>query len=159
MSLNRAVVVLSVAAWQAYVQDLAREALHSFHVPQGEQGRAAFLVLRAEVLNASHNFSTPNAENTRDLLLRLGFDPWPHWNWQAGPACFSTTKVRNCMNEWLRVRHAIAHGHDELPDVYVLPQLLSGGRTLHRSTAEACMRFFARVVAASTSAAEAEFED
>lgn len=158
MSLNRAIVVLSVAAWQAYVQDLTAEALRAFDVPAGQHGRAVFLAVRADVKNAAHNFSTPNADNTRNLLLRLGFDPWSAWTWQEGPQHVSANRARERMDQWLRVRHAIAHGHDELPDVPVLPALPSGHRTLRRDTAEACMNFFTRVVHVTTACAASEFE-
>jgi hypothetical protein len=63
------------------------------------------------------------------------------------------------MDQWLKVRHAIAHGHDALPDVDVLPALPGGRRTLRREEAEGCMRFFTRVVEVTTAAAAGEFED
>lgn len=159
MSLNRAIVVLTVAAWQAYVQDLASEILRVFEIPAGDHGRAVYLATRGEVLSAADKFSTPHSENTRNLLLRLGFDPWPHWKWQAGPLYMSSSRTRERMDQWLKVRHAIAHGHDALPDVDVLPTLPDGRRTLRRSEAEACMRFFGRVVELTTNAAADEFEE
>jgi hypothetical protein len=159
MSLNRAVVVLTVAAWQAYVQDLVTEVLSAFEIPGGDNGRAMYLAIRAEVLSSADRFTTPNSENTRKLLLRLGFDPWPHWEWQAGPQYLSASRARERMDQWLKVRHAIAHGHDSLPDVDVLPQLPDGRCTLRRSEAEACMSFFTRIVSKTTAAAVAEFEE
>ncbi len=159
MSLNRAVVVLTVAAWQSYVQDLLAELLELFAIPAGEHGRALYVAINADARRAMHDFATPNAENTRNLLMRTGFDPWPHWQWQAGPLRISTARARERMNQWLAVRHAIAHGHDDLPDVDVLPALPDGRRTLRRSEAEACIRFFTNVVSRTTAAAAVQFEE
>src|SRR5690348_4333777 len=65
MSLNRAVVVLTVAAWQAYVQDLVTETLKVFEIPPGDHARAVYVAVRADVLSAADKFSTPNSDNTR----------------------------------------------------------------------------------------------
>jgi hypothetical protein len=42
MSLNRAVVVLTVAAWQAYLQDLVNEILDKIAIPAGQTGYEHF---------------------------------------------------------------------------------------------------------------------
>jgi hypothetical protein len=39
VSLNRAIVVLTVAAWQAFIQDLVIEILTTIEVPPGQPGR------------------------------------------------------------------------------------------------------------------------
>jgi hypothetical protein len=157
MSLNRAVVVLTVAAWQAFVQDLVAEILKTIEVPAGDPGREYFRLLSQGAKRASFLFSTPNADNTRSLLMNVGFDPWPYWTWNAGRWQFSETRVREMMNQWLQVRHAIAHGHDELPVVSVLSPLPGDRATLRRGDAEACVTFFQRAVRVTTIGAEGEF--
>jgi hypothetical protein len=61
------------------------------------------------------------------------------------------------MDRWLKVRHAIAHGHDALPDAPMLAKLKDGTRTLHRANAEACMTFFTRVVERTDGAIRSHF--
>lgn len=147
VALNRAIVVLSVAAWQAYVQDVAKAALDGMRPPRAEP-QGSFRVLRASLLNSVNRFATPNAENTRDLLLHVGFDPWPSWGWREGPGTLTSTQVCDRLNLWLRVRHAIAHG-DRLPDVPMLSTTASGERSIRLSNARACISFFERLVDAT----------
>jgi hypothetical protein len=158
MSLNRAIVVMTVAAWQAFVQDIVKEALDLLERPAGDRARPHFQIVKASAMTAAHNYSTPNAENSRRLLMHVGFDPCSHWQWQAGPATITQGLARERMNQWLAVRHAIAHGDDELPDVPVVTQLPSGARSLARADAEACMRFFTKVVSLTSVAASNEFQ-
>lgn len=73
LALNRAVVVLTVAAWQAYVQDATRVAID--RLKPGGPPQQSWNLTNAQASRAIHLFSTPNAENTRDLLLYAGFDP------------------------------------------------------------------------------------
>lgn len=122
-SLNRAVVVMAVAAWQTAVQDLTTAALdHAY--PAGGGGVGA--LLRGQVAQAVGGFSTPNATNSRDLLKLVDFDPRPHWTWnQMGGQGVGSVKVTSAhaeemTNEWLRLRHDIAHGHSSLSTVEVL---------------------------------------
>ena len=143
VALNRAMVVLTVAAWQAFLQDAARVASEILKPEQGEP-QGGYRVLRALLLQNINTFSTPNAENTRDLLLHVGFDPWPAWHWVEGPVHLDPDHVRTRLNAWLRVRHAIAHG-DDLPDVPMLAHSARGGRSLRLANAEACLHFFERL--------------
>ena len=71
--------------------------------------------------------------------------------------------VDTIMNEWLNVRHALAHGHAELPLVSVLevvrghPANWQGQATLRRDDASSCVAFFKRLVAVTAAAAASEF--
>jgi hypothetical protein len=157
-SLNRGIVVLTVAAWQAYVEALATEILDVISVPPGEPGHRQHLNVRADVTNARHNFSTPNAEGVRDLLMRVGFDPLPHWTWRWSTNDMTPQLAHERMNAWLRVRHAIAHGDPVLPEVDVLRGDPKGKRALSLERANACMKFFTWVADETTAAAIARFE-
>jgi hypothetical protein len=159
VSINRGVVVLTVAAWQAYVQDLIAEILEEIELPLGAEGYDRYRLIKIDAKRASHHFSTPNAENTRNLLMNVGFDPWPHWTWHAGPVHLTAGRARERLNQWLQVRHAIAHGDDDLPDAAVLSAVSGGKRSITRANAEACMAFFGRVVEATSAAARADFGD
>jgi hypothetical protein len=144
-TLNRAMIVMTVAAWQAYVQDLLLNGVAALEPRRGEP-RGQWVILRAAAFRARAAFATPNAENTRDLLLHVGYDPWPDWQWTIGHESLKSSDVRERMNRWLKVRHAVAHGHARLPEI---PELgtSNGGPVLHLSHAERCIRFFRRVVA------------
>jgi hypothetical protein len=157
MSLNRAVVVLTVAAWQAYIERLVDEVLDYMSIPQGAQGHNAYLVLRADVSNHVQNFSTPNAENTLRLLARVGFNPRANWTWTEGSLTIMPPLACDRINQWLRIRHAVAHGDSALPQEPVLPVLPSGNATLRRGEAEECMLFFTVLVDQTTKAARIQF--
>jgi hypothetical protein len=118
LPLNRAIVVLAVAAWQTVVQDLTTAALdHS--CPEGTGGVGN--LLRGQVVQQVAGFATPNAENSRNLMKLVDFDPFPCWTWaQAGGAGAIANVIRphqaaERLNDWLKLRHSIAHGHPKLP--------------------------------------------
>jgi hypothetical protein len=152
VSINRAIVVLTVAAWQAYVEDLLDEIVEYLRVSPNDPAFPRFRVILADCRTAIHRFSTPNAEGTRELLMRGGFDPWPSWSW-GGRWSMQGTQVRERMNQWLQVRHAIAHGDADLPHERCLSLTISGDPTLTLANAESCIAFFQRVVNATTDAA------
>jgi hypothetical protein len=108
-ALYGAAFVAQTAAWNAYVvrlvdcffQEVANPAVASFHA----------MHTLANSIATSHfdRFSTPNAENTRNLILTsTGYDPWTDWQWPAHG--MSGLAVRNRLNEILKVRHSLAHG-------------------------------------------------
>ncbi|WP_146007801.1 hypothetical protein [Brachybacterium sp. UMB0905] len=160
-SLNRAVVVTTVATWQATVQDLARTILDSTPPSPVDPNRQPHLMIAQEVRGRIGKFSTPNAENSRDLLRAAGFDPRPLWTWQtrpgrSDPGLWKPTDVESGIFDWLKVRHAIAHGDPELSAVNVLevvrrPILANkdGRPALRLRDAQACVGFFHRLVVAT----------
>jgi hypothetical protein len=122
-SLNRAVVVLAVAAWQSVVQDLTMAALDHAQ-PKGAMGPSS--LLRGQVDKEIGAFSTPNSSNTRSLLKLVDYDPYLRWTWtqkggQGRPAFTVTSQTAEVRTDgWLRLRHDIAHGHQSLSVVEVL---------------------------------------
>lgn len=105
-----AALASNVAAWDSYVNNIVREfynfilsssinsdyrTLHSISVNQAE--------------NLLRKFNTPNAENTRNLLLQCtGYDPIADWVWARRGMSGLDTRTR--LNEILKVRHSFAHG-------------------------------------------------
>jgi hypothetical protein len=63
------------------------------------------------------------------------------------------------LDEWLKVRHAIAHGHDELPVVAALESVRLDGATsnptIRLTDAEQCVSFTRRLVSLTSTAAAA----
>jgi hypothetical protein len=107
--------------------------------------RQEYNLLKANVMTATRQFSTPNAENTRNLLMRVGFDPSACWSWRNGQEVVTPRIAAERLNGWLQVRHAIAHGDADWPDVDVLPQLPNGSRTLRLKDCDRLIRFSDRL--------------
>jgi hypothetical protein len=159
VSINRAVVVLAVASWQAAVQDIATAALDAGQPAEGQSILLSTYQVVTGVMNQQiGNFSTPNPENTRRLLGGVGFDPRPFWTWKQmggqgiGVITITPSEAETKMAEWLRLRHEIAHGEDHLSRVSVLqavrenkPRAADWSPQIRLVDAEACMAFFRRV--------------
>lgn len=159
VSINRAVVVMTVAAWQAVIQDMVLAALDAGEpLPGSSMSTQTYAVVSGRNRREVNDFSTPNAENTRKLLQSAGFDPRPSWTWTqmggrgVGRIVVTPHDVDSRMRDWLRLRHDIAHGHDQLTQVSVLeavrqrPNPRAGwSPTIRLTDAEACMAFFRRV--------------
>ena len=119
-ALHRAGVVLTVAAWQAYNEKVLMEALDAIAAnlqnpaaPAPSWALQTFNMRRAQVATTVKKFNTPNDVNTRDLFFEsLGFNPWPSWEWRQGRRQWDVQEVRNRTNNWVLVRHSIAHGFD-----------------------------------------------
>jgi hypothetical protein len=105
-------------------------------------------------------FATPNHENTKELFASAGFDPRPRWSWTrpGRNASMTTHQIDKTINEWLTVRHAIAHGHATLPPVPVVqvvredPKNPPSDPSLRLVDAEHCLNFvklLARVTGAA----------
>jgi len=162
-SLNAAAVVLAVAAWQAFVEFQIRRWLSRLEPQAGwydddEAGQrlqtadaARYQVWRAQVLQAVLNFNTPNSQNTRRLFQMVGIDPYPAWTWSTRTGDVTPTMAARRLDEWLSVRHAIAHGDVDLPEVDVLARTSSGRPTLWRKNAESCISLMDRLATATAS--------
>ena len=80
-SLNRAVVVMCVSAWEAYVEELARECLEVLR-PTGAMG--VWSALNASVRAYLGRFNNPSLENVKLLISDVvGLqDVDQFWGWQ-----------------------------------------------------------------------------
>jgi hypothetical protein len=150
LALNRSVVVLTVAAWQAWVETYVSTALAA--MTERPANRSADTEYR-RLLNATAplielatrevgRFSTPDAGEVCRLLRLLGDDPRPRWTISSAGGQHSTNNVIDRLNGWVKVRHAVAHGHRHLPSVDVLGRTKGGhGSLTHRHAAQ-CAAFF-----------------
>ncbi|KQQ65687.1 hypothetical protein ASF63_10015 [Microbacterium sp. Leaf320] len=63
------------------------------------------------------------------------------------------------LNEWLLLRHAVAHGHDELPVVQALEAVrldgVTSNPTIRLTDAEQCVAFLRRIVRRTATGAAA----
>jgi hypothetical protein len=158
VSLNRAVIVLTVASWQSAVQDMTEAAL-DLSAPGGGSPLSAqsYNVVAGRVRAEIGAFSTPNAQNTRKLMIAAGFDPRPLWTWQqrGGRGIGMITKTPHDadvrIDEWLKVRHAIAQGHASMPQVAALGAVRQATGAppvdppIRLADAEQCLSFFRRL--------------
>jgi len=150
-AVHRAGVVLTVAAWQAYIEKVLKEGLghiqkHIANPPSGGPPPAwalsGFLVRATAIKNSIRQFNTPNSENVQRLFKEsLEFDPWPSWTWHVSRRNWDSIECRNRTNVWLRIRHSIAHGFD-LPDDVPWIQGDNGTARLTLSLLEGCRKHF-----------------
>src|SRR3954454_16126166 len=65
-SLNRSAVVISVSAWESYVEELMRECLQVLRPPSGPT--PPWTALNAYVLGLLGRFNTPSSANVPNLI-------------------------------------------------------------------------------------------
>jgi hypothetical protein len=118
--------------------------------------RSSFHVFSTTVTYQVKQLHTPNAENIRRLFQStVGFDPWPHWTWISHGRNWNAQYTRTRMNEWLRIRHAVAHG-GQLPTNIDWIQAANGTPRLTLNELKACIAFFDRM-ASRTDVALSQF--
>jgi hypothetical protein len=113
-SLNRAAVVMSVSAWESYIEELMRESLQALRPPAPPMGN--WPALNAFILGEVGRFNTPNATNVANMINRcLGLaDVRTSWGWRNCTA----VRAETLLNEALDHRHEIAHGVDPRPVIH-----------------------------------------
>jgi hypothetical protein len=131
-SLNRAAVVMSVSAWESYVEELTRDPLQVLRPAAPPLG--AWPALHAYVTGLLGNFNTPNPANVERLIRNcLGLaDVHLSWAWQN---CTSAQAVQR-LTDVMTYRHQIAHGVNPRPTIhnYYSSQLPDFFRRLARCT-------------------------
>lgn len=159
ISVNRAIVVVTVAAWQAAVQDMVLAAIYAGQpLPDSAMTAETYGIVAGRARGSVEDFNTPNPENTRRLFLEVGFDPRPFWTWSqmggqgVGVIVLQPHEVEQRMREWLSLRHDIAHGNDSLSRVNVLLAVREKENppntwqpNIRLVDAEACMAFYRRI--------------
>jgi RiboL-PSP-HEPN len=124
-ALNRAAVVLCVSAWEAYVEEVIREAITALRPAPGTP-LGTWAALHASARSSIGRFNNPNVENVRMLLSdAVGLpDITVFWSWRN---C-TVVHARELLAEALRFRHQIAHG-------------INPGRSFTASTRVGCPLF------------------
>lgn len=157
-AIHRSGVVLMVAAWESYVEKVVLEALEAIELNAGVPPAAApgttvpawakhaFSLRRAEIAKSVKRFNTPSAVEVRDLMLEsLEFNPWTHWTWHAGPRQWDEKVMRAMLNDWVQIRHSVAHGFALPNDIAWLKDSHDRPR-LNLSLLRECKWFFERLV-------------
>ncbi len=106
-SLNRAIVVTCVSAWEAYVEQVVIEAITAMR-PAAGSPLGIWAALEASVNSSIRRLHTPNVDNVRGLLATsLGLpDVTIFWSWKN---C-TRARVLQQLARALQWRHQIAHG-------------------------------------------------
>ncbi len=113
-ALNRAVVVMGVSAWEAYVEEVLKEAVVALR--PANQPLGSWSALNAVALSQAGRFNNPNVQNVRALFADLiGLpDVTTAWFWRN---C-TTARAREYLEEAMRQRHHIAHGVNPRPTIH-----------------------------------------
>jgi hypothetical protein len=113
-SLNRAAVIMSISAWESYVEELMRESLQALRPPGPVLG--AWPALHAYVSSQLGNFHTPNPFNVERLIRNCTglVDVHLSWTWQN---CTSAQAAQR-LTDALTFRHQIAHGVNPRPIIH-----------------------------------------
>jgi HEPN superfamily RiboL-PSP-like protein len=112
-ALNRAVVVICVSSWEAYIEQVIIECLELLKPAAPPLG--SWPALNASARSDIGRFNNPTAENTRKLFTEtLGVaDVTADWYWRN---C-EPQKACEFLNEALHKRHQVAHGVNPRPIV------------------------------------------
>ena len=132
-SLNRSIVVVSVSAWESYIEELMREAVLALRPPGPPFGQP-WPALNAYVAGLLGRFHTPNAHNVEQLIRNsLGLaNVHIQWAWQNRTSAQAVQRL----DEAMTFRHQIAHGVNPRPNIHnqYSSQLPSLFRRLARCT-------------------------
>lgn len=136
-----------VAAWEAYLERLVREAQQAITDPSHAKLSAVIALLKLITENEIKRFNTPNSGNARDLLYQhTGYDPINDWHWvKAG---LSGPQSRSRLDEILRVRHSFAHGFPIPVDITWVKNRSNPGR-LNIKTVKQVDEFLSHLVRAT----------
>ena len=155
-AIHKAGVVMTVAAWQAYLEKVAIEVIGIFEDallnpadgnPAPDWARVVIHNRKTEVKQSVGRFNTPNSQNARTLLRdATGFDPQGVWEWHQGPRQWNGHVTRQRTDEWVKVRHTVAHGYD-LPADFEFLHGSNGEARLTLSLLKECVKHFQHLVA------------
>lgn len=113
-SLNRAVVVMCLSAWESYVEELVKEAVGSFRPHPTD--RTIWQSINADALGQIGRFNTPNVDNVRRLIAdTIGLqDVTRSWAWRNTTPAQAKDRLTKAIN----YRHQIAHGVNPRPTIH-----------------------------------------
>lgn len=113
-ALNRAVVVMCVSAWEAYLEEVMKEVLDRFKPPDPPLG--VWPAWNATVRSAIGRFNNPNTQHSKDLMRdAIGLvDITTYWSWPRTAPQDATRRLE----EAIQFRHQIAHGTTPRPIIH-----------------------------------------
>ena len=139
---------MTVAAWESYVEFVLLEGFKTIAPAAGDPAwsKASFNLSKVRAKQQAGDFHTPNAENVRKLFMQtIGYDPWQDWYYIAPRRNWQSSEMRDRLDNWLRIRHAVAHG-GALPTNIPWIKSPQGKSRLTLDLLRECRRFFDRLV-------------
>lgn len=106
-----------VAAWDSYIKSACQEYISKSNVSLAlgisNTGVVAYQAVHDIASDLFQfrleKFNTPNFDNSREFLIgSSGYDPYADWRWDK--KALTNLRVKELLNEAVRVRHAFAHG-------------------------------------------------
>jgi len=102
-------IVILVAAWNAYINNLIRAFYKLCSNPQDRKYDSILTIANQNSESLMGRFNNPNSNNTHNILMQCtGYDPWNDWQWTTKNMDGKT--IRNRLDEIIKIRHSIAHG-------------------------------------------------
>jgi hypothetical protein len=104
---------MTVAAWESYVEGLLKESFKALQPNAGASvgERSTWALANTAAHLATKKFNTPNAKNVADLFEEhLGIAVMAAWSVNTKTATYTSDQSKTRINQWLDIRHKIAHG-------------------------------------------------
>ncbi|BAJ01317.1 HEPN domain-containing protein [Shewanella violacea] len=136
--LKRAALIMTLTAWETYVEDIIEERLTAdLRTLEGSKV-ASFITSTLE--RELRYFHTPNSKNTKGMFERyLHLDVTEAWTWIDGDA----EQVKSKLNQWIKKRGEAVH------------RSVSDKQAAHlvnRQDMNKCLTFFKKLVETTNSA-------
>lgn len=139
-ALKRSALIMTLTAWETYVEDVLTELFESkFGALQGSQ-IGNFMEKQLKIkLKTFHN---PNSSKTKQIFEEFfGFDVTEEWSWNN----YLPKQARETLNKWINKRGSVVHRA-------VTEQ--NKPHTVKRDELQKCIRFFKDLVTATDKALE-----
>ena len=140
--LKRAALIMSLTAWETYVEDRITEELQSQMRPL--EGSQVARFVNGTLEKELKYFHTPNTRKTKQLFERfLNVDVTTGWNWAGFEAKTATVKL----DEWIKKRGDAVHRS-------VMDK--QSGHLVSRNDMSKCVAFFKNIVEATDKVLDVE---
>ena len=111
--LNRSIVVISVSAWEAYVEAVVSEVVDA--IRPAAPPLDPWPALKAFVDSSTKRFNTPNPDNVKKHVAAIGIpDITASWSWRRNNSAHATQRLEDLV----LLRHKIAHGVHPRPTIH-----------------------------------------
>jgi len=114
-ALNRAVVVMCISAWEAYVEEVVKEVVEKLR-PAAGTSVGTWPSWKASIYSQIGRFNNPNTQHTKELIRdATGLsDITSCWIWQHTMPADAARRL----DEAIRFRHEVAHGTAPRPTIH-----------------------------------------
>jgi len=140
--LKRAVLIMTLTAWETYVEDVAEELIQKKLALVNDSLLRRFV--EKSFRKTHKQLNTPNFQISKQLFEEfLGIDVTEKWVWPG----FDQAKVKETLSKWIKKRGEAVHrlsADDNSPDIVERVELIE------------CIKFSTELVKATESALEHE---